>query len=162
MLGVLRVPPVELGQFSAEGASRRLNKMLVECAARSLNSQFVKAPRGGTYSVCNNRGASAKSQRRDNTVLLNLQGIFATARPNRSLNRTLHSVPGFVQAKTLAQIPSRCSGTVSFDVRPHILKAVSRRSPEIKSIGAALPVRRCRPPKFHASKACKSMQKQLQ
>ena len=39
-------------------------------------------------------------------------------RPNRSLNRTLHSVPAFVQAKTLAQIPSRCSGPVSFDVGP--------------------------------------------
>ena len=26
-------------------------------------------------------------------------------RPNRSLNRTLHSVPAFVPAKTLAQIP---------------------------------------------------------
>ena len=38
-------------------------------------------------------------------------------RPNRSLNRTLHSVPAFVQAKTLAQILSRCSGPVSFDVR---------------------------------------------
>ena len=38
--------------------------------------------------------------------------------PNRSLNRTLHSVPAFVLAKTLAQIPSRCSGPVSFDVRP--------------------------------------------
>ena len=39
--------------------------------------------------------------------------------PNRSLNRTLHSVPAFVQAKTLAQMPSRCSRPVSFDVRPH-------------------------------------------
>jgi hypothetical protein len=36
---------------------------------------------------------------------------------NRSLNRTLHSMPAFVQAKTLAQIPSCCSGPVSFDVR---------------------------------------------
>ena len=36
--------------------------------------------------------------------------------PNRSLNRTLHSMPAFVQAKTLAQIPSCCSGPVSFDV----------------------------------------------
>ena len=38
--------------------------------------------------------------------------------PNRALNRTLHSVPAFVPAKTLAQIPSRCSGPVSFYVRP--------------------------------------------
>ena len=40
-------------------------------------------------------------------------------RPNPSLNRTLHSVPLFVQAKTLAQIPSHCSGPVSSNVRPH-------------------------------------------
>ncbi len=39
--------------------------------------------------------------------------------PNRSLNRTQHSVPVFVPAKTLAQIPSRCSMPVSFDVKPH-------------------------------------------
>ena len=44
---------------------------------------------------------------------------FQIPTPNRSLNRTLHSVPAFVPAKTLAQIPSRCSGPVSFDVRHH-------------------------------------------
>ena len=58
--------------------------------------------------------------------------------------------------KSLAQMPARRNRPVSSNVRPHILKAVSRRSPKIKSIGAALPVRRCRPPKFHASKARKS------
>ena len=39
--------------------------------------------------------------------------------PNHSLNRTLHSVPLFVPAKTLAQIPPHCSGPVSSNVRPH-------------------------------------------
>ena len=49
-------------------------------------------------------------------------------RPNRSLNRTLHCVPAFVQAKTLAQIPSRCSGPVSLDVSHHIRNAVATRN----------------------------------
>ena len=39
--------------------------------------------------------------------------------PNHSLNRTLHSVPAFALAKTLAQIPPHCSGPVSSNVRRH-------------------------------------------
>ena len=102
-----------------------INKMSVNGATRSLNSQLVTAQQCGAYSAQSNRGDSEKPQKRNNALLLKLQGIFAAARPNRSLNRTLHSVPVFVPAKTLAQIPSRCSGPVSFDVRPHQRHAYS-------------------------------------
>ena len=50
--------------------------------------------------------------------------------PNHSLNRTLHSVPLFVPAKTLAQIPSHCSGPVSSNVRPlsHLFPQLEREA----------------------------------
>ena len=105
---------------SFKGASRCLNNVSVKCAARTLNSQLIAAPQCGAYSAGNNRGASAKQKKKTiSSFWLNVHCKLVKARPNRSLNRTLHSVPAFVPAKTLAQIPSHCSGPVSFNVRRH-------------------------------------------
>ena len=65
--------------------------------------------------------------------------------PNRSLNRTLHSVPAFVPAKTLAQIPSRCSGPVSFDVSHQRWKVrgVPTLPFQMQAFGNRCPLRVC-------------------
>jgi hypothetical protein len=119
---------------SFKSASRCSNKVSIKCAARTLNSQLIAAPHSGAYSARSNRGATINPQKTNISALLNLQSKLSTARPNRSLNRTLHSVPAFVLAKTLAQIPSRCSGPVSFDVRPRRTQvAVSAPSMRVTS-----------------------------
>jgi hypothetical protein len=84
---------------SFKSASRCLNKVSGKRAARGLNSQLIAAPHSGAYSATTNRDATANPQNANISALPNVQSKLPKARPNRSLNRTLHSVPAFALAK---------------------------------------------------------------
>ena len=69
--------------------------MSVDGASRRLNIQLVVAPQSGAYSARSSRDALQFLQNTDGTAGLKIQSIFQKARPNRSFNRTLHSMPAF-------------------------------------------------------------------
>ena len=68
---------------------------LVKGASRRLNSQFIKAPQSGAdYHQCDQGGSHAFVNQFSPTAS-NWHRCTTPARPNRALNRTLHSLPPF-------------------------------------------------------------------
>ena len=62
----------------------------------------------------------------------------------------------------LAKIPSCCSGPVSFDVRPHIFKAVPRHRSQIQNNGNALLLQDCKlSEKGRSPQACQAARNKL-
>ena len=83
--------------------------------APSVNTSAEAEPKVTHSGACALRELQVQCKQ----VLASTLCLVAKALANPSLNRTLHSVPAFALANTLAQIPSHCSGPVSSNVSQH-------------------------------------------